>query len=348
MSGIAAGAGVDLEDIVMLNARYDLAHIKGSLPAPKEANGSSQNGKHDPEAPSECTSAIILSEATCDGSVVSAQNWDMSHHLYDEDAVIYLEVHPSPSENIPSMFIVTEAGQLCRSGMNSAGLGLTANSLQSSIDRSPIADSGISNGDENASLPAIPPSGTLRRIFLEQSNYADGLKRISVIPRHVSFNLMVSTAENYGLCLEVTPQTIYRIPVSSASPDSYVLHSNHFKTLPFLCQSQISDLYTGGSSWYRAERLEVGIRPKASRGALTEDDIIKAFQDHMGYPHSLCEHAVTASSSSKKPLNGYRNPYPGPTCTVSCVIYNLSKKTVKVCKGPPCEGIFQEFVLKEN
>jgi hypothetical protein len=38
------------------------------------------------------------------------------------DTAIYLEVHPDPSEGISGMFIVTEAGQLCRSGMNAAGL----------------------------------------------------------------------------------------------------------------------------------------------------------------------------------------------------------------------------------
>ncbi|KAJ5964955.1 Peptidase C45 acyl-coenzyme A:6-aminopenicillanic acid acyl-transferase [Penicillium vulpinum] len=190
MRGVAAGAGVTIEDIVMLNARYDLSHVKfevvSETPATEESKtveaipeisqetptigvgGEESNAmeisepitekksateekpvdeKEQVEVAEECTSAIILSPATRDRVVFTAQNWDMSHRLVTEDAIIYLEIHPDASENIPSMFLVTEAGQLGRSGCNSAGLGLTANSLQSNIDQAP-----------DLSIP-IPPLG---------------------------------------------------------------------------------------------------------------------------------------------------------------------------------------------
>ncbi|KAJ5170943.1 Peptidase C45 acyl-coenzyme A:6-aminopenicillanic acid acyl-transferase [Penicillium coprophilum] len=190
MRGVAAGAGVTVEDIVMLNARYDLSHVKfdavSETPAGEEAKSmdavpevsretpavkvavseSSVTERTKPdteknpaaegkpveeriqvEVAEECTSAIILTPATRDRVVLTAQNWDMSHRLVTEDAIIYLEIHPDVSENIPSMFLVTEAGQLGRSGCNAAGLGLTANSLQSDIDQAP-----------DLSIP-IPPLG---------------------------------------------------------------------------------------------------------------------------------------------------------------------------------------------
>ncbi|KXG54481.1 Peptidase C45, acyl-coenzyme A:6-aminopenicillanic acid acyl-transferase [Penicillium griseofulvum] len=368
MRGVAAGAGVTIEDIVMLNARYDLSHVKfeavsealaaeeretvESIPEisqettavedPKAIEVSKHTTEKKPateeqpvdekvqvEVAEECTSAIILAPATRDKIVFTAQNWDMSHRLVIDDAIIYLEIHPDPSENIPTMFLVTEAGQLGRSGCNGAGLGLTANSLQSNIDQAP-----------DLSIP-IPPSGALRRLFLEQSNYSLGLKCIARTPRHVSCNIMVSSADDIGMCLEVTPSTIFRSVISSTSEKPYLLHSNHFQTGPFLSQTQIADTYLGGSSWYRGERLEVGLRDQAQKENLIEQDIVAAFQDHAGYPHSLCEHAVEQNSQEEN-----TGPYSGPTSTVCCVVYNLSKRTVRVCKGCPCEGIFQDFELR--
>ncbi|KAH8705918.1 hypothetical protein BGW36DRAFT_393389 [Talaromyces proteolyticus] len=333
MRGVAAGAGVDLEDIVMLNARYDLSHFhtspaepKGTIDDASGCNGVTTNG-FSSAAPPECTSAIFLSEATCNGHVFTAQNWDMSHRLYTEDSVIYLEVHPDPSENIPSMFIVTEAGQLCRSGINSAGLGLTANSLQSSMDEGPVPVA--ENSGLTSAYPEIPPCSALRRLFLEQSNFADGLKRIARTPRHVSSNIMVSTAENIGLCLEVTPKTIFRVSISSSSTPPYLIHSNHFQTPQFLAQSEVFDTYGGGSSWYRGDRLEAGVKQKACRGALTDSDIINAFQDHAGYPHSLCEHTTEGHKKIGASVNNEVGPYSGPTSTVCCVLYNLSKRSVR-------------------
>ncbi|KAJ5943086.1 Peptidase C45 acyl-coenzyme A:6-aminopenicillanic acid acyl-transferase [Penicillium verrucosum] len=348
MRGVAAGAGVTVEDIVMLNARYDLSHVKfepvPETPAVEEhkaAEAAEPTEKNPPteekavgdeqqvEIAEECTSAIILAPATRSREVFTAQNWDMSHRLVTEDAIIYLEIHPDPSENIPSMFLVTEAGQLGRSGCNSAGLGLTANSLQSNMDLVP-----------DLSIP-IPPSGALRRLFLEQSNYSAGLKRIAQTPRHVAFNIMVSSADDIGICLEVTPQTIFRSVISSGSEKPYLVHSNNFQTGPFLSQTQIADTYLGGSSWYRGDRLEAGLRKQAQKENLIEEDIVSAFKDHAGYPHSLCEHVE--AKSSKEENSG---PYSGPTSTVCCVVYNLSKRTVQVCKGCPCEGTFQDFKLR--
>lgn len=371
MRGVAAGAGVTIEDIVMLNARYDLSHVKfeavsepptadesveaipeitRGTPAvevavekSKAAEAAEPTTEKKPtseekavveeqrvEVAEECTSSIILAPATRDGVVFTAQNWDMSHRLVTEDAIIYLEIHPDPSENIPMMFLVTEAGQLGRSGCNGAGLGLTANSLQSDMDQAP-----------DLSTP-IPPSGALRRLFLEQSNYSVGLKCIARTPRHVSFNMMVSSADDIGMCLEVTPRTIFRSVISSGSEKPYLVHSNHFQTGPFLSQTQIADTYLGGSSWYRGDRLEAELREQAKKENLIERDIVKAFQDHAGYPHSLCEHVVE-EQSSKQENSG---PYSGPTSTVCCVVYNLSKRTVRVCKGCPCEGTFQDFELR--
>ncbi len=40
-----------------------------------------------------------------------------------KDTAIYLEIHPDPSEDLPTIFVMTEAGQLGRSGSEFCRLG---------------------------------------------------------------------------------------------------------------------------------------------------------------------------------------------------------------------------------
>jgi isopenicillin-N N-acyltransferase-like protein len=101
MQGIADGAEVSFESVVLLNARYDLARLgddSANQPSVVEANGTAAVQD---DLANECTSAFFLKEATATGDVINAQNWDMLARLWLTDAVIYLEVHPDPSEQKP-------------------------------------------------------------------------------------------------------------------------------------------------------------------------------------------------------------------------------------------------------
>ncbi|TQS32436.1 hypothetical protein Golomagni_07246 [Golovinomyces magnicellulatus] len=134
LQGIADGAEVALEDIVILNARYDLARVRGQdvRPHPSQAgagnslsNGAKATMADDTSAAEqleylkelqECTAAGFLGESMANGDVILAQNWDMSANVLLKDTALYLEIHPDPSEGFPSMFVMTEAGQMGRSG----------------------------------------------------------------------------------------------------------------------------------------------------------------------------------------------------------------------------------------
>jgi isopenicillin-N N-acyltransferase like protein len=350
MRGIAEGAGVSLEDIVMLNARYDLGRSRDPFRRPKNASATADAiptdridiaPEHDDDS-NECTSAYFSPKNTANSDAITAQNWDMSAHLYLADTILYLEVHPDPSENLPSLFLVTEAGQMGRSGMNSAGLGVTANSLMSTDDYCPIPYRNADGKFIDFKIRPVLPMSLLRRKFLECTCFAEALIAVNNSPRHVSNNLTVSTSEGFALCLEITPDRIYK--VFQDIDDQYLVHTNHFTDPSFHARSDIRDRYPGGSSWYRLQRVELGIRPYRQK-KLTEDLIIEAFKDHLSYPESVCQHInPQPDTSSLKYLPGY--PYKGPNATVACVLYNLTQKKVKVCKGPPYEGIFQEFHLE--
>ena len=324
MRGIADGANVSLEDIVLLNARYDLARLNEPEPQP------STNGHADDSA-NECTSAFFLPGATCTGDVLNVQNWDMSARLWLTDAIIYLEIHPDPSEAKPSMFLVTEAGQLGRSGMNSLGIGVTANSLMSTEDYAPKS--------RCASGPVMPIS-LLRRMVLESAHFSEICTAVYNFPRHVSNNLTVATAEGYGLCFEITPSRVYK--VYGNTDDDYLIHSNHFTDTAFLARSDTSCRYPGGSSWFRRQRLEQTIRPYRN-GLVSEEQLKKSLSDHLGFPEALCCHPDASPDAIIGGLPGY--PFRSASATVASVMYNLSQRSISVCKGPPCMGVFQKFKL---
>jgi len=344
LQGIADGAGLPLSDIVMLNARYDLARIMNQLSSePTNALIAHHRSKQSEDNANECTSAFFTPDATESGHSIAAQNWDMSTHLYDHDLCIYLEVHPDPSEGRPSMFCLTEAGQLIRTGMNSVGLAVTANSLLCTDDYVPISYTDKNGVYHEVTPRLVLPLTLARRIFLEYSIYSEGLVAINSMPRHVSGNLHVSTGDGFGMALEVTPDRIYK--VYGNIDDNYVLHTNHFLHEGFSGRDNVKDRYPGGSSWFRLQQLEKGLRRYKDR-KLTPKLIKTAFSDHLSYPESLCSHPnLEQRNTPSNALTGYTSRLGQ---TVAFVIYNLTLKTVTVCKGGPCQGVLQEFQLLDN
>jgi len=340
MQGIADGAEVTLDDVILLNSRYDLARL-GDTPGtkPLSVGNGAVNGD---DISNECTGAVFYQAATTSGDMIAAQNWDMSARLWENDCIIYLEVHPDESENKPSLFVVTEAGQLGRSGMNSAGMGVTANSLMCTDDYIPVPYQDSDGAHHDVPIKPILPISMLRRMILESNHFSEAMTCAYNFPRHVSNNVIVSTAEGFGMSLEVTPNRIYK--VYRQIDDNYVVHTNHFVHPAFLARSDVRCIYPGGSSWFRLQRFEQSIRPAAQKGQLSTERLIESFSDHMSYPEGLCVHPdrnpVDAVIGH---LPGY--PFRSNSATVACVMYNLSKTEITVCKGPPCQGQFQTFKL---
>lgn len=112
LRGVAAGSGVDFEDIMVLNTRYEMLHY------PKN----------------ECTTWAVLREASGEGKVRIGQNWDQ-RPLVDAHSII---LHMTLEDGTKIMGMA-EAGQLLRNGLTSRGLGLTASGLNSSLDNKRVS-----------------------------------------------------------------------------------------------------------------------------------------------------------------------------------------------------------------
>ncbi|KAH6682062.1 peptidase C45 acyl-coenzyme A:6-aminopenicillanic acid acyl-transferase [Halenospora varia] len=333
MKGIADGANVGLSDIVLLNSRYDLSRI--TRQAAKDAN----------EDLGECTSMGIMIDPeegeTGPGQMFIAQNWDMSPWMLDNDTIIILEAVDPAADNKTkprTVITLTEAGQLARSGMNSMGMSVCANSLWSSADSYP-------HKENKSEKHHFMPMSMARRMFLSCPTMATGLRSIYSMPYHMSNNLVFGSSSGIVVNLELTPKqhfASYPTPLTPATHSgiSLITHANHFTSAAALANSNLHCTYSGGSSLFRDIRLryllELKAKPAGKNKRIGIEELKKAFSDHASYPNSLCEHRPDKAS----PEGADR-----VTMTVANVIYDITNREMHVCKGNPCCGIWDVFKI---
>jgi isopenicillin-N N-acyltransferase-like protein len=106
--GIADGAEVSFEELMILNCRYEITKF------PREQ---------------ECTTCAVLPEASRGGNTLLVKNWDYRAGILDNIVVLHIK-EPDGTQVVG----LTEAGQLIREGFNSHGVGLCNNALQSVDD----------------------------------------------------------------------------------------------------------------------------------------------------------------------------------------------------------------------
>ncbi len=107
--GIAAGAGRTLEEIMLMNTRYELTFY--------------------PDKPQECTTGAVLSEASADHCAYMIKNWDYKPGILENIVVLHIE----DSSGL-KILGVTEAGQMIREGFNNRGIGIVNNYIESIYD----------------------------------------------------------------------------------------------------------------------------------------------------------------------------------------------------------------------
>lgn len=110
LRGMAEGAGVSLERIVLLNARTEVLYSQGRL--------TEQDGA--------CTTGAVLPERSSTGHTYVLQNWDWRDNLSEQTFLLGTE----DNDGFRTLTL-TEAGMLAKSGVNSAGVGLAVNLLAS-------------------------------------------------------------------------------------------------------------------------------------------------------------------------------------------------------------------------
>lgn len=253
MRGIAQGAGVDLEAILLVNARTEI--IYGRKKPPKTATDHIDG----------CTNAVALQTATRNGHVLQAQNWDWKVECLDTTVILRLH-----RDDGPDMLTLVEAGGLARHGINSHGIGVGANFLHTEQD---FGRNGI-------------PLSLIRRKILDAELYYDALAAVMWPPRAFSNNMMISIAGGEAVCLESTPEEVFWV----WPQDGLLVHSNHF--LCPAAKSKYKDLQAASSpdTLYRNRRVDSALRSRL--GDITVEDMKAALFDDFETPRAVCRPPV--------------------------------------------------------
>ncbi|MGH7105363.1 MAG: C45 family autoproteolytic acyltransferase/hydrolase [Acetobacteraceae bacterium] len=112
MRGIAAGAGVPFEHIVLVNARTELLKIARRPGMRNSLRTLVSEG---------CTGVVVRPEATRDKDLNHAHNWDWQRECAESAVILRIR-----NDDGPDILTFTEAGALARFGFNARGICITA------------------------------------------------------------------------------------------------------------------------------------------------------------------------------------------------------------------------------
>ena len=250
MRGIAEGAGVTFDEIVMVNARTEVV-AKARAEKKREADAEPGDG---------CTGALIMKERSATGNLIHGQNWDWRAEC--ADTAIVLRVR---NDDGPDFLTFVEAGGLARSGFNSRGISITANYLESDRDFTQL---GV-------------PLSLIRRKVLEQNHFAMAMKAVSTTPKSCSNNITLGMAEGFGINFECTTDEAFAI---YPGDDHLIVHANHWVSPVALSKLRDEGRGRAPESPYRDWRVRKLLNEKQM---LTREDMKRALFDDFGTPYSV-------------------------------------------------------------
>jgi isopenicillin-N N-acyltransferase-like protein len=168
LAGIAEGAEIALEKIVLLNSRTEILYRSGQ---PSERHGA-------------CTTGAVRGDRSATGHTYVLQNWDWRDNLSAQTFLLGTE-----DEEGHRTLTLAEAGMLAKSGVSSSGIGLGVNLLAS--DR---------GGDRGG-----VPFHIIARSVLEARTPSDALRAALDVRRAAAGNLVIGFSGGEAVDVELVP-----------------------------------------------------------------------------------------------------------------------------------------------
>jgi isopenicillin-N N-acyltransferase-like protein len=253
MRGIAEGADIAFEDVALLNARTEILKL-----AERPDLRQRLAGDDDPDG---CTGVVVLPEAAQTGRLIHAQNWDWKRECAETAVVLRVR-----RDDGPDLLTFTEAGGLARSGLNAAGIAITANYLESDRDYREV---GV-------------PLALIRRKVLESEHLALALRAVYVTAKSGSNNMIVSHGGGIAIDFECAPDETFQV-----HPERGLLvHANHWVSPVGLAKLKDTGIASTPCSLYRDLRVRQLLAPQI--GSLTVDTVKTALFDDFAAPWSVC------------------------------------------------------------
>lgn len=252
MRGIAEGADVPFEDIVLLNARTEIIKL---------ANPAIRARLKTPEDPDGCTGVVVMPQATASGRLIHAQNWDWKRECAETAVVLKVR-----RDDGPDLMTFTEAGALGRCGFNAVGIAITANYLQSDRD---YRQAGV-------------PLALIRRKVLENEHLALAMRAVYSTRKSAANNMIVSHREGVAIDFECAPDETFQVHPQNG----LLVHANHFVSPVALGKLKDTGVAETPDSLYRDIRVRDLLQPHIGR--ITFDTVKEALFDEFAYPWSVC------------------------------------------------------------
>ncbi|MEO3433304.1 C45 family peptidase [Inquilinus sp. CAU 1745] len=300
MRGIAEGADIPFEHVVLINARTEIvsmARLETGIP------------EDDPDG---CTGAVILPSRSATGRLIHGQNWDWRAKCAETAIVLRVA-----NDDGPDFMTFTEAGGLARCGMNAAGIAITANYLESDRDYK----------TRGVPLPLI------RRKALEQQHVALAMRAVAITPKACANNMIVSQSGGWAIDFECAPDETFPL----YPDDGLVVHANHWLSPVALSKLKDMGIPSTPDSFYRDWRVRELLQAKGRK--LTAEDLKAAFFDDFATPYAVCRPprptargnlSATVAMVIMEPETGVMEVAPLPAINRTFTRYSLADDPVEL------------------
>ncbi|MHC2620559.1 isopenicillin-N N-acyltransferase-like protein [Bradyrhizobium huanghuaihaiense] len=296
MRGIAEGADVPFEDVVLLNARTEILKL---------ANPKIRARLKTPDEPDGCTGVVVMPQAAASGRLIHSQNWDWKRECAETAVVLKVR-----RDDGPDLMTFTEAGALGRCGFNAVGIAITANYLQSDRDYRQV---GV-------------PLALIRRKVLEQEHLALAMRAVYCTRKSAANNMIVSHREGVAIDFECAPDETFQVHPQNG----LLVHANHFVSPVALGKLKDAGIQDTPDSLYRDIRVRDLLQPHI--GSITFDTVKNALFDEFAYPWSVCRPprrnlsnnlSATVAMILMEPASGMMQAAPLPALNREFTTYQL-------------------------
>jgi len=250
-----------------------------------------------------CTSLAVNEMHTVDGHILLAHNEDW---LPDDEPDAYV-VHVKPDDE-PAFLAMSYGGLLPNVGFNAHGIAQLIDSVHPQ--------------DSRIGIPRL----VVARAVLAANSPTDAIKRAVVVQRAAGYNHLIAHESGEIYSVEVSAR---RFAIVYAN-DGIMAHTNNFlspRMQEIECEPE--RLISSQLGYFRTLRL------LRSTEKHTVESLQAIQKDHVDFPNSICNHAISDSS----PLDREK--------TINAMVIDLTAREMHIAWGNPCQNKYHTFRLDE-
>jgi isopenicillin-N N-acyltransferase-like protein len=263
MEGVAEGAGMPFDKILLLNCVAEIRRLKfkDALPHPSSPPTSASFVSPPPG----CTCFAVRGRATADGQVYIGQGYDIEPIW--EPVVFRINDEGQEMEQV----VMGHAGILAQFGMNAAGLAFVTSGTLVSDQR-----------------PGVPAPVVARKI-LQQERLSDGLEAVVRARRTIGADYVLAS-----------PFGVVNLETSAAAYDCCYVQEEIFSCANHVRSPALKHLQAGlygMDSFVRQGRMLQLLA--AGQGSLDMEALMETQGDHADHPFGICRHTVDGLSDAQ-------------------------------------------------